>query len=63
VVHDVKTGEDVEKRLLDYKPQPFKHRTMKQRDFYGNEHHFEADEAPVMGGVTEQEVISRIPAL
>lgn len=62
VVHDAKTGQDVEKRLLDYKPQPFKHRAMRQRDFYGNEHLFEADEASVIGGVTEQEVISRIPA-
>ncbi len=62
VVADLRSGNDVDRRLLDYKPQPFKHRLMKQRDFNGDIHEFSADESTLNDGVTDNEVISRIPA-
>ncbi len=59
---DVKQGSDTDARVLDYKPAPFKHQYMRQRDFQGEEHVFSADETPVVQGVRTQEVISRIPS-
>lgn len=62
VIADLKAGQDTDRRLLDYKPKPFKHQVMKQQDFHGYIHEFSADEKPLSGGVTETEVISKIPA-
>jgi hypothetical protein len=62
VVADLKNGQDIDRRLLDYKPKPFKHRVMRQRDFHGDVHEFSADEVALNGGVTDDEVISNIPA-
>lgn len=62
VVADLKCGKDIDRRLLDYKPKPFKHQVMRQQDFYGDVHEFYADEQALNGGVTATEVISNIPA-
>lgn len=62
VVSDLKSGSDVDRRLLDYKPNPFKHSIMRQRDFMGGIHEFSADEMQLSNGVRSSEVISQIPA-
>lgn len=62
LVADLKSGQNIDRRLLDYKPKPFKHQLMRQQDFHGNVHEFSADEEVLNGGVTETEVISNIPA-
>lgn len=62
VVQDTQTMKDVDVRLLDYKPHPFKYQVMKQKDFNGDIHEFRAEETLVRGGATMDEVVSRIPA-
>lgn len=59
---DLRSGESVDRRVADYKPQPFKHQIMEQRDFLGGKHEFCANEVPLVDGVGENEVISNIPA-
>lgn len=59
---DISNGLEVDRRVYDYKSKPFKHQVMTQRDMYGNKYNFFADESPVKGGQTDQEVISKIPA-
>lgn len=61
-IADAKLGRNVDRRLLDYKPNPFKHQKMIQRDFHGDPHEFLADETSVASGVSSNEVVSRIPA-
>ncbi len=62
VFADLKNGADVDRRLLDYKPKPFKHQVMRQRNFNGDIEEFNADEIPVPNAIESTEVISRIPA-
>lgn len=59
---DVQIGQDTDTRVVDYKPEPFKHQVMMQRDFHGEPHGFMADETPLKGGLTSEEVTSRLPS-
>lgn len=62
VFADLKQGADVDRRLLDYKPKPFKHQVMRQRNFNGDIEEFGADEVSIHDAVEPSEVISSIPA-
>jgi len=61
-VSDVRSKKDVDSRVLDYKPKPFKYQEITQRDFHGNPYVFNPNETTLGVGVTGQEVISRIPS-
>jgi len=62
VKSDLALGDDVDRRLLDYKPQPFKHQNMIQKDFLGRDYSFPANEEKLAHSVKENEVIAQIPA-
>lgn len=59
---DLEAGKNVERRIRDYKPEPFKHQNVRLRDFNGKQVQFSVHEKSISGGVTDNEVISLIPA-
>lgn len=59
---DLRMGKDIKRSILDYKPNPFKHPTVRLNDFNGEQLHFSVNEEPVHNGTADNEVISQIPA-
>lgn len=59
---DVRLGNNVTKRLRDYKPTPFKHQSVRLQDFHGEPQFFSVDEERLVHGVTDSEVVTHIPA-
>lgn len=59
---DSMAGCEVDRRVRDYKPEPFKYRAIRLNTFNGEPLLFSVEEEPIHGGVTDCEVITQIPA-
>lgn len=59
---DLRLGGEVDRRVRDYKPEPFKYPTVRLNTFNGEHLSFSVDEYSLPDGVTASEVITQIPA-
>lgn len=59
---DVASKKNIDARVLDYKPHPFKYQEIIQRDFHGNPYTFNPNEISLKDGITDREVVSQIPS-
>lgn len=59
---DLKAGCEVDRRVHDYKTEPFKYSAVRLNSFGGEQLSFRVDEELLHGGITDREVITQIPA-